>query len=110
MDFNINKIMEQAKAMQAKMAEQESQKANKDIEGKAGTGDELVTVTLDCRHIAKKIQLPKKIDFDDKEFLGDLILAAFNDASNKVTAENKNGMEGLGAGMDLGAFGNLLKQ
>jgi DNA-binding YbaB/EbfC family protein len=113
MGFNIAKMMEQAKAMQEKMAAQEAKKETKEIEGKAGTEDDNVKIVLDGRHLAKKISLnssiTKEMPSEDKEFLEDLILAAFNDASNKVHAENKLGMEGLGAGMDLGAFSKLMK-
>lgn len=78
--MNIQKMMQQAQAMQAKMqAELEALK----IEGTAGGGmvrvsmsgtKELLGVTID----------PACVDKDDVETLQDLFVAAFRDAARQV--------------------------
>ena len=111
MGFNIAKLMQQAKAMQAKMEAEQAANAQKRFTGKAGAND--VVIVVNGKGETESVSLSKTItegmSDDDREILEDLIVAAFNDGNNQSKAEAAKSMEGLGAGMDLGALKNLVK-
>jgi DNA-binding YbaB/EbfC family protein len=110
MGFNIAKLMQQAKEMQKKMETEQAANATKEFVGKAGAS--AVQATLNGLYEVKKISLEANVttgmESEDKEVLEDLITAAVNDAVNQIKAEAAKSMEGLGAGMDLGALKNLM--
>jgi DNA-binding YbaB/EbfC family protein len=78
--MNIEKMMQQAQAMQAKMqAELDALK----VEGTAGGG--MVRVTLSGAKEALAVTIdPACVDREDVETLQDLVLAALHDASRQV--------------------------
>ena len=76
---DMQKLLEQASAMQAKMQEAQAAAADQSFEGTAGGGvvkavvkgsGEVVSVTFD----------PSVLDPDDPELVGDLVVAALNQA------------------------------
>lgn len=78
-------LMKQAQQMQENMKKAQAKLAETEIEGEAGNG--LVKVVMTCSHVVRKIDIsPELIQeaADDKEMLEDLVLAAFNAASNKA--------------------------
>lgn len=102
MKLDMNALMKQAQQMQEQMARAQEEARNEVAESSAGGGmvtvkangaGELVAITID----------PRAIDPDDPELLGDLVLAAANEAirSAQQAVETK-----LRAQMpDLGALG-----
>lgn len=78
--MNIQKMMQQAQAMQARMqAELDALK----VEGSSGGG--MVRVTLSGTKELLGVAIdPACIDKDDVETLQDLVVAAFRDASRQV--------------------------
>lgn len=95
--MNIKKLLKQAQEMQEKM--QEKMK-NLVVEGSAGGG--MVKVWLTGEKELQKIEInPEVIKMEEKETLQDLILAAFNDANEKINAEIGNLMQGLGGGFNF---------
>ncbi|VEL19153.1 unnamed protein product [Protopolystoma xenopodis] len=95
---NLNQFMKQAQSMQKKMQEAQEQLANTEYQGKAGGG--LVIITINGRSEAKKISIDHSLfKEDDKDLLEDLIVAAFNDAKNKVDQDSQNSISD--------AFGNI---
>lgn len=87
--------MKQAQEMQARL---EQDLATLEVESSSGGGmvkvgmngkKELLSVTID----------PEILGGDDAEMLGDLILAAVNDAARKVDEAVQSKMGSLGAGL-----------
>lgn len=94
----MNKLLQQAKQVQAQMAKAQEQLASETVEASAGGG--LVRVKATGTGEIKEITIdPKAIDPDDPELLEDMVLAAVNEAlgSAQALAESKLGaMTGLG--------------
>ncbi len=103
---NIGQMMKQAQVMQARMTAMQESLGKLDIEGQAGGG--LVVVTLNGKGEMRKIKLdPSLAKPDDIEVLEDLIVAAFNDAKNKVEAHVNAEMAKITGGLKLPGGLNL---
>lgn len=101
--MNIQGIMKQAKMMQKKMEEEQAKLAQEEIEGSSGGG--MVKVVLNGKFDMKKLNIDKSlIDADESEVLEDLIVAAYNDAKNKVDAKMQDSMSAMTGGMNLGGL------
>jgi hypothetical protein len=106
MNFDMNKMLQEAQRMQAELAKAQEEAANEVVEASAGGGmvtvkangaGEIVSITID----------PKAIDADDPELLADLVLAAVNEALRSSRALMESKMSGL-IPSDLGGLGGLL--
>lgn len=98
--MNIQKMLKQAQQMQAKLAEVQDKLGDEESEGTAGGG--MVTILLNGKSEMKKIHIDKSLmNPDEKEMLEDLIMAAFNDAKNKVEANVSSKMSAVTGGMQL---------
>lgn len=98
--MNIAKMMQQAQAMQSKLADLQSQMASAEVTGTAGNG--AVTVVMTGKHEVRKVTIDQSV-MDDKDMLEDLIVAAMNDARQKVEAATQSETEKLMGGMGLPA-------
>jgi hypothetical protein len=97
---NLGQLMKQAQQMQSKMAELQAQLETVEMAGMAGGG--MVQVTLNGKGDLKKIKIDKSVlDPNDAEVVEDLIVAAFNDARQKVNAYNEAEMQKLTGGLSL---------
>ena len=97
---NIGQLMKQAQAMQEKMAEMQAQLEALEMTGLAGGG--LVQLTLNGKSDLKRIKIDKSLIVPDElEVLEDLIVAAFNDARQKVSAHAEQEMQKLTGGLQL---------
>ena len=97
---NIGQLMKQAQAMQEKMAEMQSQLEAVEMTGAAGGG--MVQLTLNGKSDMKRIKLDKTLlDPAEVDVLEDLIVAAFNDARQKVAAHAEQEMHKLTGGLQL---------
>ena len=86
---DMSQIMKQAKAMQEKMAEMQKKLEDAEIEGISGGG--AIKVIMSGKHDLKKIDIdPTLIKADEKEVLEDLIIAAINDATTKISEHMNN--------------------
>jgi nucleoid-associated protein EbfC len=102
MGMDMNKLLQQVGEMQEQMQQAQAELTNETVEATAGGG--MVTVTANGAGEIKAIKIdPKAIDPDDPELLGDMILAAVNEAirSANSLAESKLG------GLTGGALGGL---
>jgi len=99
MKGELGKLMQQAQKMQEKMQEAQEEMARMEVQGSAGGG--MVTVTLTGRHEARRVEIDDSLMNDDREMLQDLVAAAFNDAVQKVEAEQKERFSGMAGGMNL---------
>lgn len=81
--MNINKLMKEAKKMQADMEKSQEELTSREFEATAGGGAIKVKVSGDKS--LKSIEISKDVvDPDDVEMLQDLILACVNDALKQV--------------------------
>ncbi len=98
--MNLQKMMKQAQAMQAKMGQVQAEIEAKEVEGQSGGG--VVKITLTGKGHCLRLSLdPSIINASDKEVLEDLIIAAINDAKNKADETAANEMSKLTAGLPL---------
>ena len=98
--MNIQKMMKQAQQMQAKMETLQAELAQKEIEGSTAGG--AVTVTLTGKYDMRAISISEDlIDPEDKDMLEAAVMAAFNDAKQKVDALNADAMSDATGGMKL---------
>lgn len=97
---NINEMMKQAQKFQEKMAEMQEKLAELETKGSAGGG--LVSVTLNGKGEAKSASIDKSLlQESEKEVLEDLIVAAINDAKEKIETANQEEMNKLTGGLGL---------
>jgi nucleoid-associated protein EbfC len=97
---NLGQLMKQAQQMQQKMTEMQAQLESVEVTGIAGGG--LVQVTLNGKSDLKKIKIDKSLLVpDEAEVVEDLVLAAFNDAKQKVSAHAEAEMHKLTGGLNL---------
>jgi DNA-binding YbaB/EbfC family protein len=81
--MDINKLMKEAKKMQADMEKSQEELTSKEFESTAGGGAVYVKVSGDKQ--IKEIKLQKEVvDPDDVGMLQDLILTSVNEALRKV--------------------------
>jgi DNA-binding YbaB/EbfC family protein len=101
--MDMNKLLQQVGEMQQHMQQAQQELANETVEGSAGGG--MVTVTATGAGEVKAIRIdPKAIDPDDPELLGDMILAAVNEALRSAHSLAESKLGGL-AGGALGGLG-----
>lgn len=92
--MNMNQIMKQAQDMQKKLAKQQEELATKEFEATSGGGMVTAKVSGTGTLLGLKID-PEVVSKDDIDMLQDLIIAAINEASRKVTEEAQGGMMGM---------------
>ena len=100
----MQKLLEQASAMQAKMQEAQAAAEEQEFEGTAGGGvvkavvrgsGDLVSVTFD----------PSVLDPDDPELVGDLVVAAVNQAQAAAQDALAGGISEAAGGLNLDDLG-----
>lgn len=101
--MNIQGLMKQAQIMQKKMQETQTRLAQEEREGTSASG--LVRVTLNGKSEMKKISIDKTLVVaDEVDILEDLIMAAYNDAHNKIDAMQDEGMKEATGGVNFGGL------
>lgn len=108
MSFDMNKLMEQAAAMQAQV--QQMQEDAKKETAEASVGGGMVKVSANGAGEVLSITIsPEAIDPSDPEALGDLVLAGVNEAlraaSAKVEAKAQQMQSELLGGLGLPGLG-----
>jgi DNA-binding YbaB/EbfC family protein len=98
--MNIQKMLKQAQAMQAKMAEAQEALAQKTLEASSGGGKVTATVNGAGDLLALQID-PSVVDPEDVEFLQDLIVKAIQDAATQAKNEAQSEMGKLTAGLNI---------
>ena len=98
MPGNMANLMKQAQKMQRQMEEQAKEMETKEFTSTAGGG--AVEVTVSGAKKVLKIKLDEEVvDPEDVEMLEDLIVAAVNDAFEKVDEESASSMSKFTGGM-----------
>lgn len=97
---NIMSMMKQVQELQAKAAELQAELENMQVEGMSGAG--LVKVALNGKGAMARISIDKSlIKPGDSEILEDLIVAAHNDAKQKIEQAMAEKMQALTGGLPL---------
>ena len=95
--MNIQKMMQQAQQMQARM-----QKQMEEMRVEATAGGGMVTVVMNGGKQVQSIKIdPEAVSKEDVEMLQDLILAALNDAHKRVDEELQKSMSGMMGGLKI---------
>ena len=98
MPGNMNNLMKQAQKMQRQMEEQAKEMETKEFTATAGGG--AVEVTVSGTKKVLKVKLDEEaVDPDDVEMLEDLIVAAVNEAMDKVDEVSASAMSKFTGGM-----------
>lgn len=98
--MNLQKMMQQAQQMQQKMAEMQSRLEQEETDGSAGGG--LVKIRINGRNIMLKVEIDASLlKPDEKEVLEDMLVAAYNDARNKVDATFNDSMAKMTKDLNL---------
>ncbi|MBP5353490.1 MAG: YbaB/EbfC family nucleoid-associated protein [Alphaproteobacteria bacterium] len=101
--LNIQGIMKQAQQMQRKMQETQAKLGAEEKEGTSGGN--LVKVVLNGKSEMKSLSIDKSLlKADEVDMLEDLIIAAYNDAHQKVDAMMEEGMKEATNGVGLGGL------
>ena len=101
--LNIQGIMKQAQQMQRKMQETQAKLGLEEREGTSGGN--MVKVVLNGKSEMKSISIDKSlINADESDVLEDLIVAAYNDAHQKIDAMMEEGMKEATGGIGLGGL------
>lgn len=89
--MNINKLMKEAKQMQADMTKSQEEIASKEFESQVGGG--AVSVKVSGAKMIKEIKIKKEVvDPDDVEMLEDLVMSCINEALKQVDQETEDTM------------------
>ncbi len=97
---NMNQLMQQAMQMQAEMQQHREELLTKTFEGSSGGG--VVTAVVRGDGTVDRVTIDPEV-LDDAEMVGDLVVAAVNQA---IDALNREAAAELGSfgGMDLGGL------
>ena len=98
---DLAQIMQQAQAMQAKMAEVQAKIEATEADGVAGAG--LVRVKLKGKGELVSVSIDMSLMGDDPEFVEDLIKAAHSDARRRLDQAMEDAMRAA-----TGGFGGLM--
>ncbi len=97
---NMNKMLKQAQKMQAQMMQAQEEMNKQEIEGTSGGG--MVKIVINGAQEIQSVTLnPEVVDPDDVEMLEDLIVAAFQNAQEKVKDLSNNKFGNLTAGLNI---------
>ena len=98
----FNKILEKAKEIEKKM--KESQENLKKIEVSGVSGGDAVSVLLNGEGEMIKILISEKALNEDKEIIQDLIIAAHNNAKNKLKTKTSEEISKATGGLGVPGF------
>ena len=91
-------MMRQAQELQEQLSQAQDELREATVEASAGGG--ALSVTLGGDHKLRSVTLaPDVLDPDDHEMVQDLIIAAVNEANDKLEALSQERMSGLTAGI-----------
>jgi DNA-binding YbaB/EbfC family protein len=100
---DMRQLMQQAQQMQEGLKKAQEEMASKSYTGTAGGGVVTATVTGSGELLSVEIE-PDVLDPDDADMVGDLVVAAVNQARRAAETEAATAMGGLTGGLDLGGL------
>ena len=96
---DFSDVLSQAKKMQEKMKETQENLRKIEVEGVAG--GEAIKVILNGDYELKNIKINESLLKEKKEILEDLIIAAHNDAKQKLKSKTSEEIEKITSGIGL---------
>ena len=99
---DFTKILEKAKELEKKM--KESQENLKKIEVNGVSGGDSITIFLNGEGEMTKILLSDRVLEEDKDIIQDLIIAAHNDAKNKLKSKTSEEISKATGGLGVPGF------
>lgn len=103
MPKEMRQLMQQAQELQQQMVAAQESLAAKTYEGTAGGGVVKATVKGSGEVVSVEID-SDVLDPDDPEMVGDLVVAALNQAYSAMKADAESSMGGAAPGLDLGGM------
>ena len=103
MPKDMRQLMQQAQQMQEQMVAAQAALAEKTYEGTSGGGVVKATLMGSGELVSMEIE-PGVLDPDDAEMVGDLVVAAVNQALTAMNADAQTSMGGAAGGLDLGGM------
>jgi nucleoid-associated protein EbfC len=103
---NMQQMMQQVQKMQQDMESAQEELKHETVEASAGGGMVTVRITGDLQVQAVKID-PAAVDPEDVEMLGDMVLAAVNEALRCAQELAASKLGASTGGLDLGSLGGL---
>lgn len=95
----LGNLMQQAQRMQENLQRAQEEIGKIEVTGLAGGG--MVAVTLNGRHEVLRVKIDPSIASGDVEMLEDLIVAASNDANNRIAEATQQRMAEATGGLGL---------
>lgn len=95
----LGNMMQQVQKMQENLQRAQEELARTEVTGEAGAG--LVKVTLNGKHEARAVSIDPSLVGGDREMLEDLVVAAINDANNRLAELTQRRMAEVTQGMPL---------
>lgn len=95
MKVDLNNLLKQAQEMQNQMQAAQEELSKVLVTGEAGGG--LVKLDMDGRHTVKSIWLDPSLLKEEKDFIEELLAAAFNDAIQKIEKASRKKLGDLTA-------------
>ena len=96
---NFSDMLSKAKVMQEKMKEVQEQIKKIEVEGEAGGN--LVKVILTGDYELKSITISDEAKKEDQEIINDLIIAAYNNAKEKLKKKSAEELSKVTGGLNL---------
>ncbi len=97
---DFNNMLKQAQEMQTKMMD--AQKKIEEIEAEGSAGGGLVKISVNGKNHVTNVTIdPSLLVADEVDILEDLILAAHNDAKDKVQQKSADEMSSITGGLKL---------
>jgi len=96
----MNKMMKQLQKAQAEMSKLQEELSEKTVESSSGGGAVRVVANGQKQLVSLQID-PEAMDEDNREMLEDMIIAAVNEAFNRVDEMVSSEMQKLTGGMNL---------
>lgn len=96
---NMQELMEKAKEMQKQMQAAQQEIAALEVVGQAGGG--LVKIRMNGAHQALRVEISPTLMGEEEDMVEDLVMAAINDASQKIEAATKDKMMLMAKDMKL---------
>lgn len=98
--MDINKLMQQAQAMQKQLEQANAQLNAMEFEGTASNG--LVKIVMNGEYKVVSVDIdPSILNVNDKDMIQDLIMIATNDATTKIDNSKKEKLGSLTQGLKL---------
>jgi DNA-binding YbaB/EbfC family protein len=103
MPKDMRQLMQQAQQMQEQLQKTQAELADKTYEGTSG-GGVVKAVVKGSGRLEQVIFDAAALDPEDPEFVGDLVVAAVNQALDAMAEDANSAMGGLAGGLDLGGM------